>query len=52
MITDAAEFRKQGAAKGRSKAEGFNGVYFGPCNTLSTRIRVDVSNLYLLNILL
>ncbi len=39
----ALEFRMKGAALARAKTEGFQGVYFGICTTLGTRIRNEVT---------
>jgi hypothetical protein len=39
----ALEFRMKGAALARAKTEGFQGIYFGICTTLGTRIRNEVS---------
>lgn len=41
-LTGAQEFRTKGAALARAKTEGFGGIYFGQCTTLSTRIRCEV----------
>lgn len=41
-LTGAQEFRTKGAALARAKTEGFAGIYFGQCTTLSTRIRCEV----------
>jgi hypothetical protein len=44
MTVDLArEFRAKGAALARAKTDGFQGVYFGLCTTLATRIRSEVS---------
>ena len=42
-VLDALEFRKKGSFLARNREEGYVGLYFGPCTTLSTRIRCDVS---------
>lgn len=41
-LTSAHEFRTKGAALAHAKTEGFVGIYFGQCTTLSTRIRCYV----------
>jgi hypothetical protein len=38
----ALEFRMKGAALARAKTDGFQGIYFGICTTLGTRIRNEV----------
>jgi hypothetical protein len=38
----AQEFRAKGAALAKAKTEGFSGLYFGLCSTLSTRVRIEV----------
>ena len=45
-VLDALEFRKKGSFLARNREEGYVGLYFGPCTTLSTRIRCDVSNYF------
>jgi len=39
----AHEVRMKGVALARAKTEGFAGIYFGNCTTLSTRVRCEVS---------
>lgn len=43
-LTVAQELRSKGAALSKARTEGFNGIYFGQCTTLATRIRCEVSN--------
>ena len=43
QLQNAAEFRTKGAALVRAKTDGFKGLYFGQCTTLSTRLRCEVS---------
>jgi len=38
----AQEFRAKGAALAKAKTEGFGGIFFGLCSTLSTRVRIEV----------
>lgn len=41
-LPSAQELRTKGAALARAKTDGFIGIYFGQCTTLSTRIRCEV----------
>jgi len=41
-LTVAQELRSKGAALSKARTEGFNGIYFGQCTTLATRIRCEV----------
>lgn len=44
-VVQAHEFRTKGAALARAKTEGFQGLYFGQCTTLSTRVRMEVGTI-------
>jgi len=41
-LTVAQELKSKGAALSKARTEGFNGIYFGQCTTLATRIRCEV----------
>lgn len=45
--TLAQEFRAKGSALAKAKTEGFSGLYFGQCSTLSTRVRIEVKRLHI-----
>ena len=42
-VSAAQEFRAKGAALAKARTEGFSGLYFGICSTLSTRVRIEVT---------
>ena len=41
-VSAAQEFRAKGSALAKARTEGFSGLYFGICSTLSTRVRIEV----------
>ena len=43
-IPVAQELSAKGAALSKARTEGFAGLYFRQCSTLSTRIRIEVRN--------
>ena len=49
-LAAANDFRTKGADLAKRKVKGYEGLYFGMCNTVSTRIRCEVCS-YLLSTL-